>query len=90
MHGLCMLVFGYFFVGGMVLLGYDNGFRPFLDFLWMPWCVGILILVLSFGFSIWILESRVEVVSRFIPKGLGFPRPILEGYPVNLEGGVSV
>ena len=30
MHGLCMLVFGSLVVGGIVLLGFDNGFQPCL------------------------------------------------------------
>jgi hypothetical protein len=68
-----MLVYGSLVVGGMVLSGYDSGFQPSLAFFWMPWCVGMLFLVLSFGLPGWISESGVEVVSRFIPKGLGIP-----------------
>ena len=35
--------------------------------------VGMFILVFELWFVAWILESRAEVVSRFIPKGLGIP-----------------
>ena len=43
--------YGSLVVGGMVLSGYDSGFQPSLAFFWMPWYVGMFILVLSFGFS---------------------------------------
>ena len=68
-----MLVYGSLVFGGMVFPGYDNGFQRSLAFFQMPWCVGMLISVLSFGIAEWISESGVEVVSRFIPKGLGMP-----------------
>jgi len=57
----------------MVLPSYDNGFQPSLSFFWMPWYVGMFISVFELWFAGWILESKAEVVSRFIPKGLGIP-----------------
>jgi len=77
-------------IGGMVFPGYDSGFQPSLAFFQMAWCVWMLISVLSFGIARWISEYWVEVVSRFIPKGLGTPQPVFAGYMVKLEGGVSV
>ena len=68
-----MLVYDSLVLGGMVLPGYDSGFHHKLSFFRIPWCVGMLISILSFGIFGWILESRVNVVSRFIPKGLGIP-----------------
>ncbi len=68
-----MLVYGYLVVGGMVLLGYDSVFQPSLAFFRMPWYVGMFIQFWNFGISRWILESRAEVVSWFIPKGPGIP-----------------
>ncbi len=68
-----MLVYGSLALDGMVLLDYDNGFEPSLAFFWMPWYVGMSILFWSFGIVGWISKSRVELVSRFIPKGLGNP-----------------
>jgi len=44
-------VYGSLVVGGMVFPGYNSGFQPNLVFFWMPWCVGMLILVLSFGIA---------------------------------------
>jgi len=44
-----MLVYGSLVVGGMVFPGYDSGFQPSLTSSWMPWYVGMFILVLSFG-----------------------------------------
>jgi len=67
------LVYGSLVVGGMVFPGCDSGFQPSLAFSWMPWCVGMLISVLSFAIAKWILEYKAEVVSRFIHKGLGIP-----------------
>lgn len=32
MHGLCMLVFGFLIVGGMVFIGFNSGFQHFLSF----------------------------------------------------------
>jgi len=56
----------------MVLTGCDIGFQPSLAFFSMPWCWDV-----YFGFELWLFgwisESKVEVVSRFIPKGLGVP-----------------
>ena len=70
---LYMSVYGSLAVGGMVFPGYDSGFQPSLAFFKIPWCVGMLISVLSFGILRWISKSEAEVVSRFIPKGLGIP-----------------
>ena len=68
-----MLVYGSLTLGGMVFLGYDNGFHPSLAFFQMPWYVGMFISFFELWFFVWILKSGEEVVSSSIPKGLGIP-----------------
>ena len=52
--------------------------------------VGMFISIFKLWFARLISESRAEVVSMFIPKGLGIPLPVLVAYMVKLEGEVSV
>jgi len=65
------MVYGSLAFRGMVLSGYDSGFQPSLAFFQMSWYVVMFISVFKLLFVEWILESRIEVISRFIPKGLG-------------------
>jgi len=68
-----MLVYGSLVFVGMVLPGYESGFQPSLAFFRIPWYVGMFIFVFEIWFVGWISESGAEVVSNFIPKGLGIP-----------------
>ena len=67
-----MLVYGSPSIGGMGFLGYDNGFHHSLSFFWMPWYVGMFISVLEI-WNCWMDFRKAEVVTRFVPKGLGNP-----------------
>jgi len=49
-----MLVYGSLVVSGMILLGYDNGFQPSLDFFGMASYVGMFISVFELWFVGWI------------------------------------
>ena len=66
-------MYGSLAVDDMVLSGYDSGFQPrFAFFLDAMVCYDVY-LDFELWFAGWILKSRVEVVSSFIPKGLGIP-----------------
>jgi len=73
-----MLVYGSLDVGALVLIAMTMIFSLTFNS------------ISRFGFAKWISEYGVEVVSRFIPKGLGIPWWVLARHTVKLEGGVSV